>query len=102
MLIPVAALFFQPLIEDTSEAGKRPAMLQGPPGRRPKSAKEVNTDISKNASIYVLVNGKPFLLKSAVSFLLSENTSTPLKKYEPFVALSRRMHQEKCILEMEK
>ena len=61
VLIPVAALFFQPLIEDTSEAGKRPAMLQGPPGRRPKSAKEVNTDISKNASIYVLVNGKPEL-----------------------------------------
>ncbi len=61
VLIPVAALFFQPIIEDTSEAGKRPAMLQGPPGRRPKSAKEVNTDISKNASIYVLVNGKPEL-----------------------------------------
>ena len=61
VLIPVAALFFQPIVEDKSEAGKRPAMLQGPPGRRPREAKEVNTDISKNASIYVLVNGQPEL-----------------------------------------
>lgn len=61
VLIPVAALFFQPIVEDNSEAGKRPAMLQGPPGRRPRATKEVKTDISKNASIYVLVNGKPEL-----------------------------------------
>ncbi|MCI6474275.1 MAG: efflux RND transporter periplasmic adaptor subunit [Mucispirillum sp.] len=59
MLIPVAALFFQPIVEDTSEAGKRPAMLQGPPGRRPKAASHVNTDVSKNAEVYVLVNGAP-------------------------------------------
>lgn len=59
VLIPIAALFFQPIVEDTSEAGKRPAMLQGPPGRRPRASKEVNTDISKNAEIYVLVNGRP-------------------------------------------
>lgn len=58
-LIPVAALFFQPIVEDTSEAGKRPAMLQGPPGRRPKAASHVNTDVSKNAEVYVLVNGAP-------------------------------------------
>lgn len=61
VLIPISALFFKPIVEDTSEAGKRPAMLQGPPGRRPRAAKEVNTDISKNATIYVLVNGKPEL-----------------------------------------
>ena len=61
VLIPVAALFFQPIVEDKSESGKRPAMLQGPPGRRQRAAKEVNTDISKNATIYVLVNGKPEL-----------------------------------------
>ena len=59
MLIPVSALFFQPIVEDTSEAGKRPAMLQGPPGRRPKAASHVNTDVSKNAEVYVLVNGAP-------------------------------------------
>lgn len=61
VLIPVAALFFQPIVEDKLESGKRPAMLQGPPGRRQRAAKEVNTDISKNATIYVLVNGKPEL-----------------------------------------
>lgn len=61
VLIPVAALFFQPIVEDNSEAGKRPAMLQGPPGRKPREAKEVNTDISKNASVYVLINGQPEL-----------------------------------------
>lgn len=59
LLIPISALFFQPIVEDNSVVNKRPAMLQGPPGRRPRAAKEVNTDISKNASIYVLVNGKP-------------------------------------------
>lgn len=59
LLIPISALFFQPIVEDNSVVNKRPAMLQGPPGRRLKAAKEVNTDISKNASIYVLVNGKP-------------------------------------------
>lgn len=62
MLIPVAALFFHPIVEDTSEAGKRPAMLQGPPGRRRQSNK-VNTDVSKNAEVYVLVNGVPELRK---------------------------------------
>lgn len=61
VLIPVAALFFQPIVEDKSKSGKRPAMLQGPPGRRPRAAREVSTDISKNATIYVLVNGKPEL-----------------------------------------
>ena len=59
LLIPISALFSQPIAEDNSVVNKRPAMLQGPPGRRPRAAKEVNTDISKNASIYVLVNGKP-------------------------------------------
>lgn len=58
MLIPVAALFFTPIVEDTSEAGKRPVMLQGPPGRK-RPVREVKTDVSKNATIYILINGKP-------------------------------------------
>ena len=60
MLIPVSALFFQPLSLNLSDVEKRPAMLRGPPSRRAKASKEVQTDISsKNATIYVLVNGLP-------------------------------------------
>lgn len=62
VLMPTSALFFRPIIEDTSEASKRPAMLQGPPSRRLRPPKEVTTDVSsKNATVYVLVNGKPEL-----------------------------------------
>lgn len=60
MLIPVSALFFQPLSLSLTDAEKRPAMLRGPPSHRAKATKEVQTDISsKNATIYVLVNGLP-------------------------------------------
>ena len=60
MLIPVSALFFQPLSLSLTDAEKRPAMLRGPPSHRAKAPKEVQTDISsKNATIYVLVNGLP-------------------------------------------
>lgn len=60
MLIPVSALFFQPLSLSLTDVEKRPAMLRGPPSRRAKASKEVQTDISsKNATIYVLVNGLP-------------------------------------------
>ncbi len=60
MLIPVSALFFQPLSLSLTDAEKRPAMLRGPPSHRMKAPKEVQTDISsKNATIYVLVNGLP-------------------------------------------
>lgn len=60
MLIPVSALFFQPLSLSLTDAEKRPAMLRGPPSHRAKVTKEVQTDISsKNATIYVLVNGLP-------------------------------------------
>ena len=60
MLIPVSALFFQPLSLNLSDVEKRPAMLRGPPSHRAKAPKEVQTDISsKNATIYVLVNGLP-------------------------------------------
>lgn len=58
VLIPISAIFFQPIIEDTSEASKRPAMLQGPPSRRLRQPKEVTTDISKHATIYVLTGGR--------------------------------------------
>ena len=59
-LIPVSALFFKPLSFNLSDVEKRPAMLRGPPSRRAKASKEVQTDISsKNATIYVLVNGLP-------------------------------------------
>ena len=59
-LIPVSALFFQPLSLSLTDVEKRPAMLRGPPSRRAKASKEVQTDISsKNATIYVLVNGLP-------------------------------------------
>ena len=59
-LIPVSALFFKPLSLNMSDVEKRPAMLRGPPSRRAKASKEVQTDISsKNATIYVLVNGLP-------------------------------------------
>ena len=61
-LIPVSALFFKPLSLNMSDVEKRPAMLRGPPSHRAKAPKEVQTDItSKNAVIYVLVNGKPEL-----------------------------------------
>ena len=60
MLIPVSALFFQPLSLSLTDVEKRPAMLRGPPSHRAKASKEVQTDISsKNATIYVLVNGLP-------------------------------------------
>lgn len=60
MLIPVSALFFQPLSLSLTDVEKRPVMLRGPPNRRAKASKEVQTDISsKNATIYVLVNGLP-------------------------------------------
>lgn len=60
MLIPVSALFFQPLSLSLTDVEKRPAMLRGPPSHRAKATKEVQTDISsKNATIYVLVNGLP-------------------------------------------
>lgn len=60
MLIPVSALFFQPLSLSLTDVEKRPAMLRGPPSHRAKAPKEVQTDISsKNATIYVLVNGLP-------------------------------------------
>lgn len=60
ILIPVSALFFQPLSLSLTDAEKRPAMLRGPPSHRAKATKEVQTDISsKNATIYVLVNGLP-------------------------------------------
>lgn len=59
-IIPVSALFFKPLSLNLSDVEKRPAMLRGPPSRRAKASKEVQTDISsKNATIYVLVNGLP-------------------------------------------
>ena len=59
-LIPVSALFFKPLSLNLSDVEKRPAMLRGPPSHRAKASKEVQTDISsKNATIYVLVNGLP-------------------------------------------
>ena len=59
-LIPVSALFFQPLSLSLTDVEKRPVMLRGPPSRRAKASKEVQTDISsKNATIYVLVNGLP-------------------------------------------
>ena len=59
-IIPVSALFFQPLSLSLTDVEKRPAMLRGPPSRRAKASKEVQTDISsKNATIYVLVNGLP-------------------------------------------
>ena len=59
-LIPVSALFFKPLSLNMSDVEKRPAMLRGPPSHRAKASKEVQTDISsKNATIYVLVNGLP-------------------------------------------
>lgn len=59
-IIPVSALFFQPLPLNMSDVEKRPAMLRGPPSHRAKAPKEVQTDISsKNATIYVLVNGLP-------------------------------------------
>ena len=59
-LIPVSALFFKPLSLNMSDVEKRPAMLRGPPSHRAKAPKEVQTDItSKNAVIYVLVNGLP-------------------------------------------
>ncbi len=59
-LIPVSALFFKPLSLNLSDVEKRPAMLRGPPNRRNRGSKEVQTDISsKNATIYVLVNGLP-------------------------------------------
>ena len=60
ILIPVSALFFQPLSLSLTDVEKRPAMLRGPPSHRAKASKEVQTDISsKNATIYVLVNGLP-------------------------------------------
>lgn len=60
MLIPVSALFFQPLSLSLTDVEKRPAMLRGPPSHRKKGSREVQTDISsKNATIYVLVNGLP-------------------------------------------
>ena len=60
MLIPVSALFFKPLSLNMSDVEKRPAMLRGPPSHKPKRSREVQTDItSKNAVIYVLVNGLP-------------------------------------------
>ena len=59
-LIPVSALFFKPLSLNQSDVEKRPAMLRGPPSHRNKAPKEVQTDsTSKNAVIYVLVNGMP-------------------------------------------
>lgn len=59
-IIPVSALFFKPLSLNLSDVEKRPAMLRGPPSHRAKASKEVQTDISsKNATIYVLVNGLP-------------------------------------------
>lgn len=60
ILIPVSALFFQPLSLSLTDAEKRPAMLRGPPSHRARAPKEVQTDItSKNATVYVLVNGMP-------------------------------------------
>lgn len=61
ILVPVSALFFQPpVIMEKTDAEKRPAMLQGPPGRRPARTKQVQTEItSKNAEIYVLENNQP-------------------------------------------
>ena len=59
-IIPVSALFFKPLSLNLSDVEKRPAMLRGPPSHKPKRSREVQTDItSKNATIYVLVNGLP-------------------------------------------
>ena len=59
-LIPVSALFFKPLSLSLTDVEKRPAMLRGPPSHRKKGSREVQTDItSKNAVIYVLVNGLP-------------------------------------------
>lgn len=61
LLVPVSALFFEPPVpKELSDAEKRPAMLQGPPGRRPAAAKQVTTDIvSKNGVVYVLENNVP-------------------------------------------